>query len=621
MKLTIDKTIKTSTKKTLVELGFPETPISLEHPAVESHGDYSSNIALFLFPSLRAERGNLVFSSPRHLAETIVIALSSDKELKKTVSKIDVAGPGFINFVVKPDLFIGELEEITKQENSYGSSDWGKGKKWLIEHTSPNPNKAMHLGHLRNNVTGMAIANIWEFIGIEVIRDCIDNNRGIAIAKLMWGYLKFARKDKKEMTDISYWFKHQDEWLTPEEAVIRPDRFVDELYVKASADFEKNEDVQVKVRQLVIDWENKDEENWALWKKVLNYSYLGQQLTLNRLGNKWDKVWHEHEHYQDGKDLVALGLKKKVFKEGKGGAIVTDLEKFNIPDTVVIKADGTALYITQDLALTRLKKKTFQPDTLHWVIGPEQSLALKQMFASCDKLGIIDYKDCVHIAYGYMSIKGKGKMSSRAGTVVYIDDLIDQVKEKIAVKISSEKFKLSEMDKVAETLALGAIKYSILKVGRLTNTAFDLEESVSVDGNSGPYLQYTYARCRSVLSKSGVSLSTINHQPLIINPEELAILRWIYRFPEVVQESAKQYSPNLICTFLYELAQRFNTFYNKHRILESSDSSSAPNSLAKLDPAPQDPNPIAFRLLLTSSVSQVLKNGLTLLGIQTPEKM
>jgi arginyl-tRNA synthetase len=419
---------------------------------------------------------------------------------------------------------------------------------------------------------------------------------------------------------MGYWFRHQEEWLTPEEAMIRPDRFVDELYVKGSADFEKDECVQGKVKQLVIDWENKDKENWALWKRVLSYSYLGQQLTLNRLGNKWDKVWHEHEHYQEGKDLVTLGLKKKIFKKGENGAIITDLNKFNIPDTVVIKADGTALYITQDLALTRLKKETFQPDVLHWVIGPEQSLALKQMFASCDKLGIIDYKSCVHIAYGYMSLKGKGKMSSRAGTVVYIDDLIDQVKEKIAVKISSEKFKLSEMDKIAEVLALGAIKYSILKVGRLTNTAFDLEESVSVDGNSGPYLQYTYARCCSVLQRSGITnyqLPIINYSP---NSEELAILRFIYRFPEVVQAAATQYSPNLVCTFLYELAQRFNTFYNKHRILGSTDSS-VPNSLAELDPAPQDPNPLVFRLLLTSTVSQVLKNGLTLLGIQTPEKM
>ena len=613
MKLTVNKIIKTEIKKTLQELGFPNDQISLEHPAVESHGDYSSNVALILFPLAKRDpalQDNHPNSpkSPRALAELLAGNLRINSKLQKIVSKVDVAGPGFINFVLQDNVFIDGLNEIAKEKNAYGSSDWGEGKKWLIEHTSPNPNKAMHLGHLRNNVTGMAIANIWEFIGVEVVRDCIDNNRGIAIAKLMWGYLKFARKDKKEMTDIDYWFNHQGEWSTPEEVKIRPDRFVDELYVKASADFEENEDVQNKIRQLVIDWESKNEKNWALWKKVLSYSYLGQQLTLNRLGNKWDKVWHEHEHYQKGKDLVTFGLKKGVFKKGKNGAIITDLKKFNIPETVVIKADGTALYITQDLALTKLKKETFEPDALHWVIGPEQSLALKQMFASCDKLGIIDYKNCVHIAYGYMSLKGKGKMSSREGTVIYIDDLIDQVKKEIVKKISSAKFQSSEIDGLSENLALGAIKYSILKVGRLTNTAFSLEESISIDGNSGPYLQYTYARCRSVLSKSP-NPPNFPDLPYSPNPEELSILRWIYRFPEVIQEAAVQYSPNLVCTFLYELAQRFNTFYNKHRILEDNAQRSTLNAQT------------VFRLMLTSSVAQVLKNGLTLLGIQAPEKM
>ena len=330
MKLTVNKIIKTEIKKTLQELGFPNDQISLEHPAVESHGDYSSNVALILFPLAKRDpalQDNHPNSpkSPRALAELLAGNLRINSKLQKIVSKVDVAGPGFINFVLQDNVFIDGLNEIAKEKNAYGSSDWGEGKKWLIEHTSPNPNKAMHLGHLRNNVTGMAIANIWEFIGVEVVRDCIDNNRGIAIAKLMWGYLKFARKDKKEMTDIDYWFNHQGEWSTPEEVKIRPDQFVDELYVKASADFEENEDVQNKIRQLVIDWESKNEKNWALWKKVLSYSYLGQQLTLNRLGNKWDKVWHEHEHYQKGKDLVTFGL-KKAYSKRKNGAIITDLK-------------------------------------------------------------------------------------------------------------------------------------------------------------------------------------------------------------------------------------------------------------------------------------------------------
>src|SRR5258708_6527418 len=256
-------------------------------------GDYTTNIALSS-------------KNPRKTADEIVEKLDKDKNLKDIVEKIEIAGPGFINFHLSTKALISNLTEILTQKENYGRSEAGKGKIWLIEHTSPNPNKAMHLGHLRNNVLGMAISNIWEFTGIKVIRDDIDNNRGIAIAKLMWGYIKYA--DEKKASQM------------------RPDRFVDELYSKASTDF-KDPEVEKEVRQMVIDWENGDEKSWELWEKVLSYSYEGQNMTLKRLGNKWDKVWHEHEHYQEGKKIAEEGLKKGIFKDGKGRAIVTDLKK------------------------------------------------------------------------------------------------------------------------------------------------------------------------------------------------------------------------------------------------------------------------------------------------------
>lgn len=608
----IQDQLKTATGHALSKLGLGKTEVNLEHPTVDEHGDYASNVALTTFEKFKVQNPKSKVRNPRELAGGIVEELRANKELKKVVSRIEVAGGGFINFWLKPAVLSNELRRIDKEKEKYGSSDWGKGKKYLIEHTSPNPNKAMHLGHLRNNVTGMAIANIWEFSGVDVTRDCIDNNRGIAIAKLMWGYLKFAHREGKTFTDVDYWYGHQDEWQTPKDAGLRPDKLVDQLYVKASVDF-KNPEVQKKVKQLVVDWENQDKKNRALWKRVLDYSYQGQQLTLERLGNKWDKVWHEHEHYQQGKNLVKIGLKKGVFRKGKDGAIVTDLAKYNIPDTVVIKADGTALYITQDLALTKLKKEAFQPDKLHWVIGPEQSLALKQMFAACEQLGIVDFSDCIHLAYGYMSIKGQGKMSSRAGNVVYIDELIDLAKKEILKKVGKEKFKTSEADELAEVLAVGAVKYSILKVSRLRDMAFDFAESLSFEGNSGIYLQYTRARAHSVLEKSKITDYRLPITDYLANSEELAILRWIYRFPEVVMEAAQTYSPNLICNFLFELAQRFNTFYNRHRILgEVSDTSAAKVS---------DTYTSQFRLLLTAAVAQVIKNGLDLLGIASPGEM
>lgn len=574
-------------KEAAAKVGITDDTVSVEHPVDMNHGDFSTNIAL--------RHAKLLKQNPITLAEKMVENIQPDKY----IAKAEVAKPGFINVWINAEYLFEELSRVHTLGDRYGSSSWGKGKKWLIEHTSPNPNKAMHLGHLRNNVTGMSIANIWEFNGIEVIRDCIDNNRGIAIAKLMWGYLKFAHKEGKEMTDLHYWFTHQDEWHTPDIQSIRADMFVDQLYVKASDDF-KDKKIEEQVRQLVVDWEAGNPENRALWQKVLQFSYEGQALTFKRLGNKWDKVWHEHEHYQEGKDLVQEGLEKKVFKKLKDGAVLTNLENYNLPDTIVLKKDGTSLYITQDLALTKLKIETFHPDKLFWVLGPDHTLAFKQLFAVCEQLGIAKLENLVHIPFGYMSIKGKGKMSSRAGNVVYIEDLLDQAKEKILTMFEERKFTGEDKDSTAEKMAVAAVKYSILKVGRTTDTAFDFETSLSLDGDSGPYLQYTYVRAQSVLREQQIDLSKISYKPEV---EEIILLRMIANFQEVVLQAAKEYAPNIISTYLFHLAQQYNLVYQKYPILKA------------------DSEIKNFRLLLTKSVAQIIKNGLALLGIETVEKI
>jgi arginyl-tRNA synthetase len=416
----------------------------------------------------------------------------------------------------------------------------------------------------------------------------------------MWGYLKYARKDGKEMTNIDYWYEHQDEWQTPDDAKLEADKFVDQLYVKASEDF-KNKDVEQKVRQLVIDWEQGDKKNHALWSKILEFSYQGQKETYARLGTKFDKVWHEHEHYQKGKDLVEEGLKKGVFKKLEDGAVLSNLEEYKLSDTIIIKSDGTSLYITQDLALTQLKKELFHTDKLFWVVGPDQTLALRQLFAICEQLGIAKREDLVHISFGYMSIKGKGKMSSRAGNVVYIEDLLDDVKTAITQMFAERKVDSADTDTVAEKMAVGAVKYSILKVGRTTDTAFDFETSLSLDGDSGPYLQYTYARCRSVLAQAeNNELKDNTYSP---NEEEVGLLCLFPRFSETIEASAYQYAPNLLCNYLFDLAQAYNLFYQKHQILKADEETKK------------------FRLALTQSVAQILKNGLAILGIETVDKI
>lgn len=585
--------IKDQILKTLHEVtGLEE--VDIEFPENEAFGDYSTNIALVLAKEKE--------ESPRKLAEEILSKLQKNKDLSEIIEKIEIAGPGFINFWLKKEVLVDNLIQIDSAKEKYGTSDLGKGKVWVIEHTSPNPNKAMHLGHLRNNVTGMTIANIAEALGFKVVRDCIDNDRGIAIAKLMWGYLKFAKKDGDTSADINFWFGHQDMWQIPEDLNLIPDRFVDQFYVKGSEDFESGEAVEKKVRKIVVDWEAGEPKTWALWKKVLNYSYIGQEMTLKRLGNKWDKVWHEHEHFRAGKEMVDLGLKKGIFKKLEDGAVVTDLSKYKLSDTIVRKSDGTALYITQDLALTKLKKETFKADKLFWVIGPEQSLAMQQMFAVCEQLGIGKRDEFVHLAYGYMSIKGQGKMSSRHGNVIYIDELLDLAKGRVKKIMDGADFNEKEIEQISEEVGVGAVKYSILKVGRLQNVAFDINESVSVEGNSGPYLQYTVARCNSVLAKAdfkGLSLSETKYGNL--NSEETSILRTLIKFPETIEKAAESFSPNLICNYIYDLASKYNAFYNKDKIIGGENED--------------------FRLALTFGVGQVLKNGLGLLGITSPERM
>jgi len=584
--------MKSSTQAEQVQQAFDAVlgqPVILGKPKHEKFGDYAINVMQL---------------SPRPSQEEIASYIEKLAGLP-LFEKVQLDG-AYINVFISHTMLHDSLAEVLSEKDTYGSSDWGTGKSWGIEHTSPNPNKAMHLGHLRNNVTGMAVTNLLEFVGVNVVPDEVDNNRGIAIARLMWGYLHYGASAsvKKGDKTLAYWFEHQTEWDTPESRSMDPGRFVDELYVKASVDFKEDEAIQQEVRQMVVDWEAKDEKTWALWEKVLAYSYSGQEKTLKRLGNRWDHVWHEHEHYQQGKDYVEEGLAKGIFLRTPEGTIITQLEmNYGIPDTVVQKSDGTSLYITQDLALTKLKLDTYKADHLFWVIGPEQGLALKQLFAVCEQLGIGTLDQFTHISYGLMSIKGKGRMNSRSGNVVFIDDLLDEAASR-AKQAIREPEKLSEpLEDVAEKICVGAVKYSLLKVGRNQDTAFDFDESLSFEGNSGPYIQYAYARMMSVGKKAGLTGTKPEQTPTSLEEPELLLLRALARFPEVVLQAATTYSPHEICTYLFDLTQKFNVFYEVCSILE----------------APADLK--AFRLALTQATAQVVKNGLRLLGIGVLERM
>ena len=573
-----------------------EKEIHLEFPENEEHGDYSTNLALVLATKDK--------KNPKEFAKEYVDKLKKDKELVKVIDKIEVAGPGFINFWLSKKALFGKLKEVLKDGDKYGKATLFKGKKYLLEHTSPNTIKTLHVGHVRNNVLGMAVHNILEFSGAEVKMDAINNDRGIHVMKAVWAY------------------QNSDEKREPKSKE-KPDHFVDGFYVKG-VEAEEDKKIKKEMQDLLIKWEEGDKAVRENWKKLRDWTYKGFKETYKRLGSWHDQQWFESEIYAEGKKIVNEGLKRKVFRKLDDGAVLSNLKKYKLPDAIILRADGTSMYHTQDLRLTELKREKFPSDLYIWDIGPEQSLYLKQLFAICEQMGIGKREDYFHLSYGFVFLKTGEKMSSRRGNVISADWLMDEMVKR-AKKIieksetprrgsgnASQGLSKKEIGEVAEAVGIGAIKYGLLKPARETDIHFDLEESLSLEGNSGPYLQYTIARTNSVLEKvkgkrqESKSLGIEDKQSLRLrqwelNSEELAVLRTLPRFIEVVEQSARNYAPNLLCNYLYVVAQKYNAFYNKHRIIGSKSEN--------------------FRIKLTESVGQVLKNGLGLLGIETPVKM
>lgn len=560
-------------------------------PAYAKHGDFTTNVALRISKTSQ--------QSPRELAEKIVSYAKNN--LNEYIENIEIAGPGLINIFMSNTARKDTVDAILNNSDIFKTTI-DTGSHWVIEHTSPNPNKAMHLGHLRNNLVGMSLANMLENCGANVTRDAVDNNRGIAIAKAMYGFLALERKNETKPIDIKEWINNPEDWYTPEEKEMRPDVFVTNCYT-GGEDLRKNDTtgtIDTIIRQMVLDWENKDANTWKLWQHILDYSYAGMELTLKRLNNKWDKVWHEHEHYQSGKDYVEQGLKNGVFKKLEDGAILTQIEEpYNIPETILLKNDGTALYITQDIALTDLKKKTYNADKLIWVIGPEQSLAMQQLFAVCEQLGIGKRSDFIHIPYGYMGLKDTDgnfkKMSSRAGTVLLIDDLLDLVKEKIITARGEKEISTD----TAEKIALCATKFSILKCEKNMNMAFDVNESVNITGDSGVYVMYTYARIQSILREAQKRDLKIKTQT---GETAKDVVRMINSYPLTLSSAREHLSVHPIAHYLLSLASSFNKFYSEEKILDDGDN-------------------VGEKLAVLETVAKTIKHGFKILHIETVESM
>jgi arginyl-tRNA synthetase len=583
----------------LLDAGVAAPVVILERAATPAFGEYTTNVAM----RYAKELGR----NPLQVAEELAAFL--EQRGIDGLLRAEAVPPGFLNIFLTPALKTQHLTTICEQDAAFGKNHLHAGEKWVVEYISPNPNKAMHLGHLRNALVGAGIINLLRTAGAKVVADAVYNNRGIAIAKVMYGYLAHMKQAANIPTDIGYWVEHQSEWFTPEEKNIKPDLFVTECYVLGEKDSNENPEIEQFVRQMVVDWEAEDENVWKLWEYVLSLAYAGIDRTLKRLDTHWDQVWYEHEHYQKGKEYVEKGLQAGLFRRLEDGAVLTNLEEsYGLTDTVLLKKDGTSLYITQDIALTDLKKKTYGADKLIWVIGPDQSLALKQMFAVCEQLGIGKLSDFTHVTYGYVGLKDETgafkKMSSRAGTVVLIDDVIDEVKLAIKMRFAEEgKHDEAVAEELGEKLALAAVKFAFLKSDRDQGISFDVEQSVDIHGDSGMYVMYTFVRTQSILRKAGAPEGrTGGFTTSAELGEEVNLLRTLLYFEDVVVKATNDLSVHHIAQYLLELCSEFNSWYAKETVLDGGERE-------------------AYKLALVEAVGITIENGLSLLGVETVEEI
>jgi arginyl-tRNA synthetase len=543
------------------------TGIKVEHPDNEEYGDYSTNVGLVLAAELKRP--------PFVIAEEIVEELKQNKQLQKISAKIEAVKPGFVNISIKDDHLIKEATGVINSGGGYGRVEAEENKKYLVEYAHPNTHKKFHIGHLRNISIGEAVARILEFNGIDVVRANYQGDVGMHIAKCLW-----AVKNKLcGLSDVKD--KSLDQRI----------EFLTRAYVKGSKAYQESEQAKKEIGAINKKiYQQHDQEINKLWEITRKWSLEYFERIYERVYTEYDRYYFESEVAEPGKRIVQQQLEKGVFKKS-AGAVIFPGEKYGLHNRVFISSEGNPTYEAKDMELGRLQFEEYDPDKIIHVVGPEQGEYFKVIFKALEKVFPNTTGKQHHLKYGLVNLK-KGKMSSREGNIVEGEWLIDEAKKRIIDQYEDIN------QQAAEKIAVGAVKYSFLKVSPISEISFDFKQSISLQGNSGPYLQYTYARCQSVLRKKQF-LAVDKQQDL--NKEEDSLMHWLYRFPEIVLSAKENLAPNLICNYLYELAQRYNTFYNKHRILESDNEQ--------------------LRLLLTAATAQIVENGLQLLGIKTLQKM
>ena len=558
--------------------------------------EFEGNLTIVVFPFLKVSH-----KAPDVTAQEIGTHLTAHCD---AVEKFNVI-KGFLNISIKPSFWAQVLDDICRDENYGFTPETAQSQLVMIEYSSPNTNKPLHLGHVRNNLLGYSLAQIMKACGNKVVKTNIVNDRGIHICKSMLAWLKWGNGATPESTG------KKGDHLIGDFYVLFDKHYKAEIKEIAAAqgiteeEAEKQSTLMQEARAMLKKWEQGDNEVRSLWEKMNSWVYAGFDETYKRMGVDFDKIYYESQTYLEGKEKVEEGLEKGVFYRKEDGSVWADLTADGLDHKILLRSDGTSVYITQDIGTAKLRYQDYPIDKMIYVVGNEQNYHFQVLSLLLDRLGFKWGKDLIHFSYGMVELPN-GKMKSREGTVVDADDLMDKMVLD-AFELSSEKLAdmtLDEKREVARIIGMGALKYFILKVDPRKNMLFNPEESIDFNGNTGPFIQYTYARISSLLRKAGDNLPALDVANVAPNDKEIAIIQRLADFATTVIEAGKTYSPALIANYTYELAKEFNQFYHDYSILKEDDD-----------------NVKVFRLELSRTVASVIKRALSLLGIEVPERM
>ncbi|MFX1311960.1 MAG: arginine--tRNA ligase [Promethearchaeota archaeon] len=571
MKIIDRKIIAEFLKEYISKLTVEEIESYIEIPPSELYYTYA-------FPCFKL--ANFMKKPPKVIAEEIV----KNVKLPEFLEEIKAIGP-YLNLKVKKEYILNQIFEL---KEDYGrlrlktADESKKSVKIVIEYPSPNTNKPLHFGHVRNMFLGKSLSNLLEYKGYNVFQVNLNNDRGIHICQSMLAYKK---------------------WGNNREPNKKSDHFVGDFYVKYNEESKNNKDLEEEARELLKLWEAGDKDVFTLWEKMNRWALDGFNETYKKLGISFDKEYFESDLYQKGKDIISKGLEKGIFEITEDGAIIARLkERYNLEDKILVRSDGTSIYITQDVYLAYKKKEDFDYNRSVYIVADEQIQHFKWLFAILDMLGFKE--DNYHLSYGMVSLPD-GRMKSREGTIVDADDIIEQV-ENLAFEEVEKRYPdlpSSEKKKRAEIIGLAALEFYILKYSPVKGFIFNPKESISFEGETGPYIQYCYARIASIIAKSNTEISPNINWNLLNHEKELFLLKQLIYFPEILDSAEKTYNIHLIAQYLLTLCQSFNSFYTTCQVISQNQ---------ELEKA---------RLLLIYCVQIVIKIGLNILGIETLDQM